>query len=62
MYNHEIDYQIYGEEMQYVEVELDPNETAIGEAGSFMMMDDDIQMETIFGDGSQPNSVCISQS
>lgn len=56
MYNHEIDYKIYGEEMQYVEVELDPNETAIGEAGSFMMMEDGIQMETIFGDGSQPST------
>ena len=54
--NHEIDYKIYGEEMQYVEVELDPNETAIAEAGSFMMMDDGIQMATIFGDGSQQQS------
>ncbi len=51
--NHEIDYRIYGEEMQYVEIELDPNETAIAESGSFMMMDDGIQMQTIFGDGSQ---------
>jgi uncharacterized protein (TIGR00266 family) len=51
--NHEIDYKIHGEEMQYVEIELDPNETAIAESGSFMMMDDGIQMETIFGDGSQ---------
>jgi uncharacterized protein (TIGR00266 family) len=50
--NHEIDYKIYGEEMQYVEVELDPNETAVAEAGAFMMMDDGIQMQTIFGDGS----------
>ena len=50
--NHEIDYHIYWEEMQYVEVELDPNETAVAEAGSFMMMDDGIQMQTIFGDGS----------
>lgn len=54
--NHEIDYKIYGEEMQYVEVELDPNETAIAESGSFMMMDDGIQMATIFGDGSQQQS------
>ena len=53
MQNHEIDYRIIGEEMQYVEIELDPNETAIAEPGSFMMMDDGIQMETIFGDGSQ---------
>lgn len=51
--NHEIDYRIVGEEMQYVEIELDPQETAVAEAGSFMMMDDGIQMETIFGDGSQ---------
>ena len=51
--NHEIDYKLFGEEMQYVEVELDPNETAMAEPGSFMMMDDGIQMETIFGDGSQ---------
>jgi uncharacterized protein (TIGR00266 family) len=56
MQNHEIDYRIVGEEMQYVEVELDPNETAVAEAGSFMMMDEGIQMETIFGDGSQQQS------
>ncbi len=54
--NHEIDYRIYGEEMQYVEVELDPMETAIAEPGSFMMMDDGIQMETMLGDGSQQQS------
>ena len=51
--NHEIDYKIFGEELQYVEIELDPQETVIGEPGSFMMMDSDIQMATIFGDGSQ---------
>ena len=50
---HEIDYEIFGEEMQFVEIELDPQETVVAEAGSFMMMDDGIQMETIFGDGSQ---------
>lgn len=54
--NHEIDYKIYGEEMQYVEVELDPGETAVAESGSFMMMDDGVQMETIFGDGSKANT------
>ncbi len=54
--NHEIDYQIHGEEMQYVEVELDPNETAVAEPGAFMMMDNNIQMQTIFGDGSQQQS------
>ena len=54
--NHEIDYKIYGEELQFVEIELDPNETAIAESGAMMMMDDGIQMQTIFGDGSQHNS------
>lgn len=50
---HEIDYTIFGEEMQFVEIELDPYETVIAEPGSFMMMDEDIQMKTMFGDGSQ---------
>jgi uncharacterized protein (TIGR00266 family) len=49
---HEIDYTIYGEEMQYVEIVLDPQEIVVAEAGSFMMMDNGIQMQTIFGDGS----------
>jgi len=49
---HEIDYHIYGEEMQFVEVELDPQEGVVAESGSFMMMEDGITMETIFGDGS----------
>lgn len=48
----EIDYKIYGEEMQVVEVELDPQETAIAEAGNFMMSDREVDMEAIFGDGS----------
>lgn len=51
--NHEIDYTIYGEELQFVEIELDPSETVVAESGSFMMMDDGIEMATIFGDGSQ---------
>lgn len=50
--NHEIDYRIHGEEMQIVEIELDPQESAVAESGSFMMMDSDIRMETLFGDGS----------
>jgi uncharacterized protein (AIM24 family) len=53
---HEIDYHIYGEEMQYVEIELDPQEVVIAEAGSFMMMENGIKMETIFGDGSAQQS------
>jgi uncharacterized protein (TIGR00266 family) len=51
---HEVDYKIYGDDMQFVEVELDPQEAAIAEAGGMMFMEDGIQMETIFGDGSQP--------
>jgi uncharacterized protein (TIGR00266 family) len=54
--NHEIDYFIHGEEMQCVEIELDPQETVIAESGSFMYMDDGIQMQTIFGDGSTQNN------
>jgi len=53
---HEIDYEIFGEEMQYVEIELDPQEIVVAEAGSFMMMDNNIKMQTIFGDGSNDQS------
>lgn len=49
---HEIDYKIHGNEMQFVEIELDPRETVVAEAGAMMMMDNTISMETIFGDGS----------
>ncbi|HVR96616.1 MAG TPA: TIGR00266 family protein [Thermoanaerobaculia bacterium] len=49
---HEIDYELFGEEMQYVEITLDPGEACIAEAGAFMYMDPGIQMQTIFGDGS----------
>ncbi|MFC5453043.1 TIGR00266 family protein [Paenibacillus aestuarii] len=52
---HEIDYRILGNEMQYVEIELDPGESVVAEAGSMMMMDQNIHMETIFGDGSSDN-------
>lgn len=53
---HEIDFKIFGHEMQYVEVELDPMEAAVAEAGGMMYMEQGIEMETIFGDGSQQNS------
>lgn len=52
MNNHEIDFKLYGDDMQFVEIELDPEETVIAEAGSLMMMDEEIRMETIFGDGA----------
>ncbi len=50
--NHEIDYKLHGEEMQCVEIELDPQEAVIAEPGSFMMMQDGITMQTLFGDGN----------
>ncbi len=52
---HEIDYQIIGEDMQFVKVELDPGEAAIAEAGMMMYIEDGIQMDTVFGDGSAQN-------
>jgi len=48
-----VDYEIKGAEMQFVEVELDPGEAAIGEAGSLMFMDSSIGMDAVFGDGRQ---------
>src|SRR4051812_17907233 len=53
---HEIDYKIFGDDMQFVEVELDPQEAVVAEAGGMMYMEDGIEMETIFGDGSQQNT------
>ena len=47
-----VDFEIKGSEMQFVEVELDPGEAAVGEAGSMMFMDAGISMDTVFGDGS----------
>ncbi|MCM5678074.1 TIGR00266 family protein [Schlegelella sp. S2-27] len=47
-----VDYDIRGSEMQFVEIELDPGEAAVGEAGSMMFMDAGIGMDTVFGDGS----------
>lgn len=51
-----IDYDIFGDDMQYVEIELDPGEAAVGEAGMMMFMQDGIEMETVFGDGSAAQS------
>lgn len=53
MRSHEVDFKLYGDDMQFVEIELDPKETVVAEAGAMMMMDQDIAMETIFGDGSK---------
>jgi len=57
MRSHEIDYQVYGDDMQFVEVELDPRETVIAEAGVMMYMDDGIVFETRMGDGSRPQGM-----
>jgi uncharacterized protein (TIGR00266 family) len=57
---HEVDYQVYGDDMQYVEVELDPQEAAVAEAGGMMYMDDGVEMETVFGDGSQASGGFLS--
>ncbi|MFA7095864.1 MAG: TIGR00266 family protein [Gammaproteobacteria bacterium] len=51
-----IDYQIYGDDMQFVEITLDPGEAAVAEAGGMMYMEDGIVMETVFGDGSEQQS------
>lgn len=50
---HEIDYGLFGQEMQYVTIELDPGESVVAEAGNMMAMEDGIRMSTIFGDGSE---------
>jgi uncharacterized protein (TIGR00266 family) len=52
---HEVDYEILGDDMQFVKIELDPTEAVVAEAGNMMYIEDDIQMDTIFGDGSQQN-------
>ena len=49
----EVDFEVYGAEMQFVEIELDPGESVVAEAGSMMYMGHDIEMKTIFGDGSE---------
>jgi len=56
MRSHEVDYEIFGDDMQIVEVELDPAETVIAEAGAMNYMEDGIVFETKMGDGSKPVS------
>jgi uncharacterized protein (TIGR00266 family) len=55
MTSHEIDYKIFGNDIQFVEVELDPRETVIAEAGAMVYMEDGITFETRMGDGSRPD-------
>jgi uncharacterized protein (TIGR00266 family) len=49
---HEVDYEVVGDDLQFVKIELDPNEAVVAEAGGMMYMEDGIAMETVFGDGS----------
>ncbi len=51
---HEVDYEIFGDDMQIVEIELDPSETVIAEAGAMNYLEDGISFETKMGDGSKP--------
>lgn len=55
MISHEIDYKIYGDDIQFVEVELDPHETVVAEAGAMVYMEDGITFDVKMGDGSTPN-------
>ena len=55
MQSHDVDYEILGDDMQIVEVELDPGESVVAEAGAMNYMEDDIRFEAKMGDGSEPN-------
>jgi uncharacterized protein (TIGR00266 family) len=56
MRSHEVDYHIFGDDLQFVEIELDPGETVIAEAGMMMYMEDGIRYDTKMGDGSNPKA------
>ena len=58
---HVVDYQVFGDDLQFVEVELDPRETVIAEAGALMYMDDGITFETKMGDGSKPSETLLGK-
>lgn len=61
MKSHEVDYQVFGDDLQFVEIELDPRETVIAEAGAMMYMEDGISYETRMGDGSKANEGFMSK-
>ena len=58
---HEIDFQIFGDDMQLIEIELDPQESVIAEAGAMTMMSEAIEMQTVFGDGSSQEEGLMSK-
>jgi uncharacterized protein (TIGR00266 family) len=61
MKSHEVDYQVFGDDLQFVEIELDPQETVVAEAGAMMYMEDGIGYETRMGDGSKANEGFLSK-
>lgn len=61
MQSHEIDFKIFGDDIQFVEIELDPNETVIAEAGAMVYMEQGISFEVKMGDGSTPNEGIMSK-
>src|SRR2546427_9717195 len=58
---HEVDYKVLGDDLQFVEITLDPGEAVVAEAGAMMYLEDGIQMTTIFGDGSQAKADFIDK-
>ncbi|MCA9041700.1 MAG: AIM24 family protein, partial [Planctomycetaceae bacterium] len=60
--SHEIDFEIFGDDLQIVEIELDPGETVIAEAGAMNYMEDGITYEAKLGDGSQPQQGFFSKA
>jgi uncharacterized protein (TIGR00266 family) len=61
MVSHEIDYKIFGDDIQFVEIELDPGETVVAEAGAMVYMEDGITFDVKMGDGSRPNQGLMDQ-
>ena len=55
MRSHEVDYEIFGDDLQFIEVELDPMETVVAEAGAMMYLEQGIEFDTVMGDGSEPD-------
>ena len=58
---HEVDYKVMGDDLQYVEIILDPGEAVVAEAGAMMFLEEGIEMTTIFGDGSQPRGAFMDK-
>ncbi len=61
MNSHEIDYKIYGDDIQFVEIELDPNETVIAEAGTMVYMEEGIIYDVKMGDGASPDNTVMGK-